>query len=292
MRSSLASLEVSTAAPTGSTIYREGRQTEQFAFIISHGECAGVQAGAEKSSLPPDRYKWIALSNVTLGVLLATLDGSIVLIAMPSIFRGIQLDPLVPANSFYLLWMILGFLVVTSVLIVSLGRLGDMYGRVRMYNLGFVVYTLASLLLTIDWMSGRSGALYLIGFRVVQGIGAAFLLANSAAILTDAFPRDQRGMALGINNIVGVSGVFIGLVLGGLLAPIDWRMVFLISVPIGLFGSIWAYLKLEERSTPKRARVDWAGNLTFALGLILIMVPSPMASVPTAPTPPARRAHG
>jgi len=223
---------------------------------------------------PPatDRYKWVALSNVTLGVLLATLDGSIVLIAMPSIFRGIKLDPLEPANSFYLLWMILGFLVVTSVLIVSLGRLGDMYGRVKMYNLGFVVYTLASLFLTIDWMTGRDGALYLIAFRIVQGIGAAFLLANSAAILTDAFPANQRGMALGINNIVGVSGVFIGLILGGLLAPIDWRAVFLISVPIGLFGTVWAYLKLEERSTPKRARVDWAGNLTFALGLVLIMV--------------------
>jgi MFS family permease len=219
-----------------------------------------------------DRYKWIALSNVTLAVLLATLDGSIVLIAMPSIFRGIHLDPLQPANSFYLLWMILGFLVVTSVLIVSLGRLGDMYGRVRMYKLGFVIYTLASLLLTVDWLDGRSGALYLIGFRVVQGVGAAFLLANSAAILTDAFPPNQRGMALGINNIVGVSGVFLGLVLGGLLAPIDWRMVFLISVPIGLFGSVWAYLKLEERSTPKRAGVDWWGNLTFALGLVLVMV--------------------
>jgi MFS family permease len=231
-----------------------------------------VPASKRSGASASDSYKWIALSNVTLGVLLATLDGSIVLIAMPSIFRGIHLDPLQPANSFYLLWMILGFLVVTSVLIVSLGRLGDMYGRVRMYNLGFVVYTLASLFLTVDWMTGRSGALYLIAFRIVQGIGAAFLLANSAAILTDAFPANQRGMALGINNIVGVSGVFIGLVLGGLLAPIDWRMVFLISVPIGLFGSVWAYLKLEERSTPKRARVDWAGNLSFALGLILIMV--------------------
>src|SRR5665213_157036 len=215
---------------------------------------------------PSDNYKWIALSNVTLGVLLAVLDGSIVLIAMPSIFRGIHLDPLVPANSFYLLWMILGFLVVTSVLIVSLGRLGDMYGRVKMYNLGFLVYTIASLLLTIDWMTGRDGALYLIVFRIVQGVGAAFLLANSAAILTDAFPANQRGMALGINNIVGVSGVFTGLVLGGLLAPIDWRSVFLISVPIGVFGTVWAYLKLEERSSPKPAKVDWWGNLTFALG--------------------------
>jgi MFS family permease len=219
-----------------------------------------------------DRYKWIALSNVTLGVLLATLDGSITLIAMPDIFRGIHLDPLVPANSLYLLWMILGFLVVTSVLIVSLGRLGDMYGRVRMYNLGFVIYTLASLILTVDWLDGRAGAAYLIAFRIVQGIGAAFLLANAAAIITDAFPANQRGMALGINNIVGVSGMFVGLVLGGLLAPIDWRLVFLISVPVGLFGTVWAYLKLEERSTPKPARVDWWGNVTFALGLVLIMV--------------------
>ncbi len=219
-----------------------------------------------------DRYKWIALSNMTLAVLLATLDGSITLIAMPDIFRGIHLDPLQPANSFYLLWMILGFLVVTSVLIVSFGRLGDMFGRVRMYNLGFVVYTLASLALTVDWMTGSAGALYLIGFRIVQGVGAAMLLANSAAILTDAFPANQRGMALGINNIVGVSGMFIGLVLGGVLAPIDWRLVFLISVPVGLFGTVWAYLKLEERGKPKRARVDWWGNFTFALGLILIMV--------------------
>jgi MFS family permease len=219
-----------------------------------------------------DSYKWIALSNTTLGVLLATLDASITLIAMPDIFRGIHLDPLQPGNSFYLLWMILGFLVVSSVLIVSLGRLGDMFGRVRMYNLGFVIYTVASLILTVDWMTGRAGATYLIVFRIVQGIGAAFLLANAAAIITDAFPANQRGMALGINNIVGVSGMFVGLVLGGLLAPIDWRLVFLISVPVGLLGTVWAYLKLEERSVPRRAPIDWAGNVTFALGLILIMI--------------------
>jgi MFS family permease len=219
-----------------------------------------------------DRYKWIALSCCTLGVLLATLDASITLIAMPDIFRGIHLDPLIPSNSFYLLWMILGYLVVTSVLIVSLGRLGDMYGRVRIFNLGFVIYTVASLLLTIDWMTGEAGALYLVVFRIVQGIGGACLLANAAAIITDAFPANQRGMALGINNIVGVSGMFVGLVLGGLLAPIDWRLVFLISVPVGLFGTVWAYLKLEERSAPRPASIDWWGNLTFALGLVLAMV--------------------
>ncbi|HEY5194852.1 MAG TPA: MFS transporter [Solirubrobacteraceae bacterium] len=220
----------------------------------------------------PDRYKWIALSNTTLAVLLATLDASITLIAMPDIFRGIKLNPLVPANSFYLLWMILGYLVVSSVLIVSLGRLGDMFGRVRIYNLGFVIYTIASLLLAVDWMTGKAGADYLIVFRIVQGVGGACLLANAAAIITDAFPVGQRGMALGINNIVGVSGMFVGLILGGLLAPIDWRLVFLISVPVGLFGTVWGYLKLEERSEPKRSSIDWWGNVTFALGLVLVMV--------------------
>jgi MFS family permease len=220
----------------------------------------------------PDRYKWVALSNATLAVLLATLDGSITIIAMPDIFRGIHLDPLVPANSSYLLWMILSYLVVTSVLIVSLGRLGDMVGRVKIYNLGFVIYTVASLLLAVDWMTGRSGAIYLIGFRVLQGIGGACLLANAAAIITDAFPARQRGMALGINNIVGVSGTFIGLVLGGVLAPIDWRLVFLVSVPVGILGTVWAYVGLREVSNPRRAPIDWAGNVTFALGLILIMV--------------------
>ncbi|HYM50845.1 MAG TPA: MFS transporter [Candidatus Limnocylindrales bacterium] len=220
----------------------------------------------------PDRYKWVALSNTTVGVLLATIDATIVLIAMPVIFRGIRLNPLAPGNSFFLLWMILGFLIVSSVLVVNLGRLGDLFGRVRMYNLGFVVYTVASLLLAIDWMTGDAGAFWLIGFRILQGIGAAFLIANSAAILTDAFPHNQRGLALGINNVAGISGSFIGLVLGGLLAPINWRLIFLVSVPLGLFGTVWAYLKLQERGIRKPAPVDWLGNLTFALGLVLVMI--------------------
>src|SRR5436309_3237787 len=219
-----------------------------------------------------DRYRWIALSNTTLAVLLATLDVSITLIAMPDIFRGIHLDPLKPSNSFYLLWMILGYMVVSSVLIVSLGRLGDMFGRVRIYNLGFVIYTVASLLLAVDWMTGCAGATYLIVFRIVQGIGGACLLANAAAIITDAFPPNKRGMALGINNIVGVSGLFIGLLLGGLLAPISWRLVFLISVPVGLFGSVWAYRNLRELGVTRRRPVDWLGNATFALGLLCVMV--------------------
>jgi MFS family permease len=214
----------------------------------------------------------VALSNTTLGVLLATIDGSIVLIAMPDIFRGIHLDPLKPGNSFYLLWMILGFLVVSSVLVVSLGRLGDQFGRVRMYNVGFVVYTLASLLLTVDWLQGRAGADWLIGFRIVQGIGAAFLVANSVAILTDAFPANERGLALGINNVVGISGMFIGLVLGGVLAPISWRLVFLVSVPTGIAGTIWSYRSLREIGVRTPEPIDWPGNLTFAAGLVLVMV--------------------
>ena len=218
------------------------------------------------------RYKWLALSNTTIGVLLATIDSTIMLIAMPDIFRGIKLNPLEPGNSFYLLWMILGFLVVTSVLVVSLGRMGDMFGRVKMYNLGFVVYTAASLVLTLDPLTGQAGALWLIIGRIFQGIGAAFLIANSAAILTDAFPSDQRGLALGINNIAGISGSFIGLILGGVLGAIDWRLVFLVSVPFGLFGTVWSYLKLKEIGQRHRARIDWPGNITFAIGLILVMI--------------------
>ena len=231
------------------------------------------QAQAERRAQPPSpHYKWIVLSNTTLGVLMATIDTSIMLIALPDIFRGIGIDPLLPGNSFYLLWMILSFLIVTSVLVVSFGRLGDMYGRVRMYNLGFAIYTLFSLFLSITWMSGANAAIYLIVMRVFQGVGAAILIANSSAILTDAFPEDQRGMALGINQVAGISGTFIGLVLGGLLGPIQWRLIFLVSVPIGLIGTLWAYHRLREVPRHSTARIDWPGNITFALGLVAIMV--------------------
>jgi MFS family permease len=214
----------------------------------------------------------VVLSNTTVGVLLATINSSILLIALPDIFRGIGVNPLAPGNTNYLLWMILGFLVVTAVLVVSFGRLGDMYGRVRMYNLGFAVFTVFSLLLTATWLKGAAGALWLIGMRIGQGVGGALLFANSGAIITDAFPENQRGLALGINNVAAIAGSFMGLILGGLLAPVQWRLVFLVSVPFGVFGTVWAYLKLRDLSERQPARIDWLGNVTFAIGLISVMV--------------------
>jgi MFS family permease len=227
--------------------------------------------GVEQATGRPGRYKWIALSNTTLSISMATIDASIVIISMPAIFRGIHLNPVAPGNIGYLLWMILGYLLVQAVLVVTLGRLGDMFGRVRIYNLGFVVFTLASIALSFDPVTGGAGALWLIAWRAVQAFGGAMLMANSAAILTDAFPASQRGMALGINQIAGIAGQFIGLLLGGVLAAWDWRAVFWINVPIGLFGTVWAYRKLREIAATHRARIDWAGNATFALGAGILL---------------------
>ena len=224
---------------------------------------------------PPARrgiaYKWIALSNTTIGVLMATINASILLIALPDIFRGIKMDPLAPGNTSYFLWILMGFLLVTSVLVVSLGRVGDMYGRVRMYNLGFAVFTLFSILLSITWMTGSAAAIWIIVMRLGQGVGGAFLFANSTAILTDAFPENERGLAMGINGVAAISGSFLGLVIGGVLAPIEWHLVFLVSVPIGLFGTVWAYLKLQDNGRRSAAKIDWLGNATFAVGLIGVL---------------------
>jgi MFS family permease len=226
--------------------------------------------GASRSE---DGYKWIVLSNTTIGMLLATINSSILLISLPDIFRGIHVDPLAPGNTNYLLWMILSFLVVTAVLVVSLGRLGDMYGRVRTYNLGFAVFTIFSVLLTLTPFTGGAGALWLIGMRVGQGVGGAMLFANSSAIITDAFPENQRGLALGINGVAAIAGSFLGLIIGGLLGPVDWRLVFLVSVPFGVFGTFWAYLKLVESPRERAgARIDWLGNILFAVGLVSVMV--------------------
>src|SRR6195952_1444473 len=216
-------------------------------------------------------YKWIALSNTTLGILMATINSSILLIALPDIFRGIKLNPLAPGNTSYFLWILMGFMLVTSVLVVSLGRVGDMFGRVRMFNLGFAVFTVFSILLAVTWMHGTNAALWIIVMRLGQGVGGAFLMANSAAILTDAFPEDQRGLALGINGVAAIGGSFIGLILGGVLAPIEWHLVFVVSVPIGAFGTVWSILKLRDNSVRTKSRIDWTGNVLFAVGLVGIL---------------------
>jgi MFS family permease len=238
----------------------------EFMPVVEQGQAA-PSAGDGQGA----HYKWIALSNTTLGILMVTINQSILLISLPALFRGIKLNPLVPSNTSYFLWVFLGFLLVTAVLVVSLGRVGDIYGRVKMYNLGFAVFTFFSILLSVTWLTGPAGALWIIIMRVLQGVGGAFLFANSTAILTDAFPQNERGKAMGINGIAAVSGSFLGLLLGGVLAPIEWRLVFLVSVPFGLFGTVWAYLKLRDNGIRIPAKIDWLGNALFAIGLISVL---------------------
>ncbi|MCL2516033.1 MAG: MFS transporter [Microbacteriaceae bacterium] len=220
----------------------------------------------------PDRYRWVALTNTTMAVFMASLDGSIVLISMPAIFRGIHLDPLAPANIVFLLWMIMGYRLVQSVFVVAVGKFGDMFGRVRIYNSGFLVFTISSVLLSFDPARGAPAALWLIGWRLVQAFGGSMLTANSQAILTDAFPRERRGFALGINQVAGLAGMFIGLTAGGLLAAWDWRSVFWVNVPVGIVGTLWAYFMLRDNGERHPGRMDWWGNLTFAVGLSAVLI--------------------
>ncbi len=219
-----------------------------------------------------DSYKWMALTNTTIGMLMATIDASIVLISLPAIFRGIHIDPLTSTNTSYLLWMLMGYMVVIAVLVVTFGRIGDMFGRVRMYNLGFAIFTAGSLAASLTYFGGSGAALYLIGMRVVQGVGGAMIMANSTAILTDAFPEDPRGRALGITAVAAIAGTFIGLVAGGLLATVDWHLIFYVSVPIGLFGTVWGYFKLREISAKEGGHLDLPGNVLFGVGLVALLV--------------------
>ncbi len=219
----------------------------------------------------PDSYKWVALSNTTIGMLAAAMNSSILLISLPAIFRGIGLKPLEPGNINYLLWAIIGYMIATAVLVVAFGRLGDQFGRARMYNLGFAIFTVASLALALLPGRGDFAAQYLIAVRIIQGVGGALIMANSTAILTDAFPAHQRGLALGINVVAAIGGQFLGLLIGGLLADTNWRLVFWVNVPIGLLGTVWAYLKLRDTQARTSHTIDWAGNATFGLGLVLVL---------------------
>ncbi|ANF31703.1 MFS transporter [Leifsonia xyli] len=216
-------------------------------------------------------YRWVALSNTTLGMLMATINSSIVIISLPAIFTGVKLNPLEPGNVSYLLWMLMGYMLVTAVLVVMFGRMGDQFGRVRIYNLGFVIFTLAAIALCLDPFTAGPGALWLIVWRFVQGVGGAMLFANSTAILTDAFPANKRGFALGLNQVAAIAGSFIGLILGGVLAEIDWRAVFFVSVPFGVIGTIWSIKSLHEVGQKNPGRIDWLGNATFGIGLIALL---------------------
>ncbi|WP_073683628.1 MFS transporter [Mycolicibacterium obuense] len=217
-------------------------------------------------------YKWIVLSNTTLGVLLATINASIVLISLPAIFRGIGLNPLSAGNVSYLLWMLMGYLVVTAVLVVPFGRLGDMFGRVRIYNMGFAVFTVAAIALSFDPFQLGGGAVWLIAWRVVQGVGGAMLMSSSSAILTDAFPANQRGMALGVNMVAAVAGSFLGLLIGGFLSEWHWKAIFWVGVPIGILGTIWSVRSLKELGVRSPGKLDWAGTLTFGIGLTVLLI--------------------
>ncbi len=207
---------------------------------------------------------------------MATINQTILLISLPDIFRGINMSPVAPGNFQYLLWILLGFNIVTATLLLTFGRLSDMFGRIRLFNMGFAIFTIGSVLLyftPVKIISPQMSAQYMIIGRFIQGFGAAFLFSNSAAILTDAFPARERGTALGINSIAAIGGSFIGIILGGVLAIFDWRYVFLVSVPVGILGTIWSYLKLKDTSTrDRKQRIDYVGNLLFAGGLTLILI--------------------
>jgi MFS family permease len=225
----------------------------------------------QDGSTHPPGYKWVVLSNTTLGMLAASINSSILLISLPAVFRGIGLKALEPGNINYLLWAIIGYMIATAVLVVAFGRLGDQFGRARMYNLGFAIFTAASVALSLLPGQGDFAAIYLIVVRVVQGVGGALIMANSTAMLTDAFPPQERGLALGINVVAAIGGQFLGLLIGGLLADTNWRLVFWINVPFGLAGTIWAYWKLRDPPTRGTHRIDWAGNISFGLSLVLIL---------------------
>ncbi len=219
------------------------------------------------------KYKWVALSNTTIGIFMATINGTITLISLPAIFRGIQLSPFQAGSFVYLLWILMGFNIVTATLLVTFGRLSDIFGRVKLFNLGFAIFTAGSILLFITPGTGTTAALLLVIFRIIQGVGAAFLFSNSSAILTDAFPSHERGKALGINQVAALGGSFIGLILGGILSIYNWRYVFLVSVPVGLIGTFWSYWKLKETAIIKKdQKIDYIGNLTFGSGLTIALI--------------------
>lgn len=216
------------------------------------------------------QYKWMALLVVLISSLMGMINISIVLISLPAIFNGIHVDPL---NSFqYLLWILMGYSLVTATLLLSFGRLSDMFGRIKMFRLGLTIFTLGSILLYLTPSTGDAGAIEIILFRIFQAVGTALFMANSAAIVADAFPRNELGKAIGINMVAIMAGQFLGLILGGVLATLDWRYIFLLSVPFGLIATILS-IKLKEISIKDvKTKLDIWGNMAFMGGITLLLV--------------------
>ncbi len=210
------------------------------------------------------QYKWLVLSNTTIATLMASIDTNIVLIALPTIGRELP-----GSSAVALLWILLGYSLITAVVLLSFGRLSDMFGRVRLYVLGFAVFTVGSLICGFS-----TNGIELVSFRMIQAIGAGFLFSNSAAILTDAFPPGERGRALGINQVSIVAGSVVGLVLGGIItSTIGWQWIFFVNVPIGAVATYRAYTDLHELQKPAREEpIDWLGNLAFGGGLAMVLV--------------------
>ncbi len=261
-------------APSAPAAATDRLLTKRDVPVTTDIDAAEIETDRRRRRMDHDHphYKWVVLSNTTLGTLLATINASIVLISLPAIFRGIGLNPLAPGNVSYLLWMLMGYLVVSAVLVVPFGRLGDMFGRVRIYNIGFVVFTLSAIALSFDPFHLDGGAIWLIAWRVVQGVGGAMLMTSSSAILTDAFPASQRGMALGINMVAAVAGSFLGLLIGGVLSEIHWQAIFWVGVPIGILGTVWSVCSLKEIGTRNPGRMDWAGTIAFGVGLTVLLI--------------------
>src|SRR3954464_13776965 len=206
-------------------------------------------------------YKWWALSCTSLGMLVATINSGTLIIALPDLERALHTSLL------QLVWVILVYMIASTVLVLTAGRLSDLFGRKRAYVAGFAIFAAASLGAGFS----HSGT-ELILWRVVQGIGGAFLFPNAAAIVTDAFPREQLGLAMGTNTMIAAVGLVIGPVLGGALVAIDWPWVFWFNVPLGILGSVWAALNLHELGrTDKDRKLDVGGTLTYVVGLTALV---------------------
>ncbi len=226
-------------------------------------------------------YKWTVLTNTTLGIIMSSMNMYIVMISLPTIFRGLNINPFLPGEFIYLLWILMGYSIILASVLVTFGRISDKYGRARVYTWGFIIFTVASVLLSlIPSNTGNFGALLLISFRMIQAVGGGLLMVNSTALLTDAFPPNERGKALGLNQISFVVGSFLGLILGGFLAGYDWHLIFVVNVPFAVAGALWSILKLKRVKGTGNIKFDLLGNVFLASGLLVFSLGLTYALMP------------